>query len=511
MELAIKLLREALQNQQTNGQSSGSQGSQDLCQDKNRIRCLEQQLAQFQIESFNLRNCIEEAYLFLVDLKNIANLSKNHLEKLQEWIGVAQELRREASIPQVNSGTVVDQEGPYHITILQLKRELKKYQQALATDAEVFSEKELEIKILQDQIQKLIQENREYLESLREAQDTNRLQNEKMVEQRLIINQLNDKLEKMAKAPASNGASGDGPAAVISAKRPYSVPLTKSLMQMNNIPLRLDSRKVHTSPPMYSLSKVIAGFQTRNQIMMEHIEEQDEVLHYCFSDHSDDDDDDENSAKTGRKFRFRIYYVFLKQYTFFKGVDIEFIKKSQIINVQKLKNSELKLIAAKQKMNELTLNIRMKEELIKELVKTGNDARSVSQQYSLKITQLEHEAEQAKIDLAETQKQLQELENKELRDIAEKARLQKEFRKKMDTAKLKVQVIQKKQQETKNLASLSTQNEKRISELEQNINHMKNQQAQLQKKLREENEKKKILETGIQHDRTAGEDSKAKG
>lgn len=28
---------------------------------------------------------------------------------------------------------------------------------------------------------------------------------------------------------------------------------------------------------------------------------------------------------------------------------------------------------------------------------------------------------------------------------------------------------------------------------------MKNQQAQLQKKLREENEKKKILETGIQH------------
>lgn len=56
---------------------------------------------------------------------------------------------------------------------------------------------------------------------------------------------------------------------------------------------------------MYSLSKVIAGFQTRNQIMMDHIEEQDEVLHYCFSDHSDDD---ENNAKTGRRFRFR--YVF---------------------------------------------------------------------------------------------------------------------------------------------------------------------------------------------------------
>lgn len=40
--------------------------------------------------------------------------------------------------------------------------------------------------------------------------------------------------------------------------------------------------------------------------------------------------------------------------------------------MQKLKNLELGLTEAKQKMRELELNIRMKEELIKELVKTGN-------------------------------------------------------------------------------------------------------------------------------------------
>ena len=45
------------------------------------------------------------------------------------------------------------------------------------------------------------------------------------------------------------------------------------------------------------------------------------------------------------------------------------------------------------------------------------------------------------MELAETQKRLQELESKELRDIPEKAKLQKEFRKKMDAAKLKVQVF----------------------------------------------------------------------
>jgi len=39
--------------------------------------------------------------------------------------------------------------------------------------------------------------------------------------------------------------------------------------------------------------------------------------------------------------------------------------------MQKLKNSELRLTEAKQKMGELALNIKMKEELIKELVRTG--------------------------------------------------------------------------------------------------------------------------------------------
>lgn len=73
----------------------------------------------------------------------------------------------------------------------------------------------------------------------------------------------------------------------------------------------------------------------------------------------------------------------------------------------------------------------------------GNDAKSVSKQYSLKVTKLAHEAEQAKVELIETEKKLQELENKDLSDVALKVKLQREFRKKMDAAKLKVQVILK--------------------------------------------------------------------
>ncbi|NWT48088.1 KIF27 protein, partial [Chroicocephalus maculipennis] len=162
------------------------------------------------------------------------------------------------------------------------------------------------------------------------------------------------------------------------------------------------------------------------------------------------------------------------------GEEINSLQKSHVFNMQKLKNSELRLIEAEQKMRELALNIKMKEELIKELVRTGKDAQSVSRQYSLKITKLEQESEQAKMELAETQKWLQELDSKELKDIPEKAKLQKEFRKKMDAAKLKVQ--------------------RQATELEQNVAQMKHQQIQLQKRLCEESEKKKQLEAEIQRD-----------
>ncbi|NWV62982.1 KIF27 protein, partial [Malurus elegans] len=161
------------------------------------------------------------------------------------------------------------------------------------------------------------------------------------------------------------------------------------------------------------------------------------------------------------------------------GEEVDSLQKIHIINMQKLKNSELKLAEAEHKIRELALNIKRKEELIKELVRTGKDAQSVSRQYSLKITKLEQEIEQAKRELAETQKQLQELDNKELRET-EKVMLQKECQKKMEAAKLKVQ--------------------REARELEQKVAQMKHQQSQIQKRLCEESEKKKQLEAELQQD-----------
>ncbi|KAJ1206725.1 hypothetical protein NDU88_002126 [Pleurodeles waltl] len=536
MEHEIKALREALQNQRSSVLARASQVSQEWGQDKTQKRSLEEQLTQLQTECFNQRNCIEEAFTFITDVKDTCTLTKSKQLQLQDWLNMVEGLRNEIpNISGVNNQTGSGREEPHHITILQLKRELKKCQDALAADEEVFSQKEQERKDLLDQIQALIRENQEQQLSLAEAEQTNRIQNEKMVEQHLLINHLQDELEKMTFVMASAHGEGDGPTPVPCNRRPYSVPLTNtsqpfsfSLVQSNHLSDRPEPRKVHTSPPTYSLERVVAGFRTRSQMLLGNIEEKDEVLHRQFSDHSDEEDGEENKENRNKlTFRRSINRTWTRKQVPITSVvelqnrqhqmpkhtlqnysipeaenatdaEIEILRESQLLNMKKLKNSELRLAGAKQKVRELAINIKMKEELINELIKTGNDAQTVNHQYSMKISQLEHEAEQAKTELAETQTLLQELESKEIRDSAQKGKLQREFRKKMDAAKLKVQMLNKKQLDTKKLASFSTQNEKRVTELEQNVDHMRQQQTQLQKKLREEADKKRKLESEIQ-------------
>ncbi|KQL32300.1 Kinesin-like protein KIF27 [Amazona aestiva] len=409
MEFEISLLQEVLQNQQVNNKCS-----HDLNQEKNQISSLEEQLARLQVQYFNYRTCVDEAFLFLVDLNDNVSLKRSQRNRLQSWITMVQEVRKEDLMMQeADTGTETSRMS-HHTTILQLKQELKKCQ-------------------------------------------------------------------------------------------------------------------VYTTPAAFSLTQVMAKFRARSEMMLSHMEDQDKVLHCHLSDQSDEEDENTGSKnKTSFKHsinrtwtRKQASLCFLPDLSDMKcqvdksclsnksalhsdtitGEEIDSLQKRHVFNMQKLKNSELRFTEAKQKIRELALNIKMKKELIKELARTGKDAQFVSRQCSLKITKLEQESEQAKLELAETQKQLQELQsNKELRDIPEKTKLQKEFQKKMDAAKLKVQALQKKQQDTKKLASLSNQSERQAAELEQNVAQMKRQQTQLQKRLCEESEKKQQLEAEILRD-----------
>ncbi|KAM6169580.1 kinesin-like protein KIF27 [Rhynchocyon petersi] len=517
MEFEIKLLREALQSQQA-GASQTSPTHSEGTLDKSKIHSLEELVAQLQGECLGYQNCVEAAFTFLVDLKDEGKLNQTQQHKLQEWFNMTQEVRKglTTSLRHQSIGNL--EESP-HITVLQLKKELKKCKCALAADQVVFNQKELEMMELKSQVQMMVHENKGQAMSLQEAQKVNRLQNEKIIEQQLLVDQLREELTKLNLSMTSSVKEtyGDGPAVRIPEKRPFTVPFHNRLGHYIYIPAKSDCRKIYTSPPMYSLDQIVAGFRTRNQMLLGYLEEQDEVLHCQFSDNSDNEEAEGQEKPRIKQCRNQpwiqkpgpvsslvelddIQDQTHKSTLENDDIKIERLQECQKLNLQKLRKSELLLTEAKQKIRELTINIKMKEDLIKELIKTGNDAKPVSKQYSVKVRNLEREAEQAKVELTETQKQLQELENRDLSDVALKVKLQKEFRKKMDAAKLKVQVLQKQQQESQKLASLWIQNEKHANELEQNVDHMKNQKAQLQRQLQEENEKRKQLDAEIKWD-----------
>ncbi|XP_039714393.1 kinesin-like protein KIF7 isoform X3 [Pteropus medius] len=153
--------------------------------------------------------------------------------------------------------------------------------------------------------------------------------------------------------------------------------------------------------------------------------------------------------------------------------------------------SEWRLAQAQQKIRELAINIRMKEELIGELVRTGKAAQALNRQHSQRIQELEQEAERVRAELNEGQRQLRELEGREPQDAGERTQLQ-EFRKRVAAAQS--QVLKEKKQATERLASLSAQSEKRLQELERNVQLMRQQHGQLQRRLREETEQKRRLE-----------------
>ncbi|OCU02753.1 kinesin-like protein KIF27 [Xenopus laevis] len=516
MELEIKVLREALQNHQSNRVSRTSQVSQEWSQGKDRIRSLEEEVAHLQLECFNQRHCTEEAFSLFLDLKDISGLTQSEKNRVEDWLHLAEGLKSQVAADTEGSS----REEPHHITILQLKRELKKCQDALLADEEVFARKKLELKELQEQIQSVQEENEAYQKRLQEAEYTKTLQTEKLVEQQLLIDELKSKKPEIYRQFSQENEDEEERPREIS-QRPHTVPpnnptqkLSSSLIQATG---QAEPRKVRTSPPSYSLERMVAGFRTRSQMLLELIEEQDEVLHEKFSDQSEEESDEpekENRKKspfsrsinrTWTRRQASAGAETLNSDSYRESVTnadafpaLESLRESQVLNMEKLKTSDIRLADGKQRMRELTINIKMKEELIEELVKTGNDAQSVNKQYSMKIAQLEGEAEQAKSELAEAQRQLQELENKELRDVAHKAKLQRDFRKKMEEAKLKMQAVQTKQQDTTKLASLSVKNEKRVRELELNVDQMRQQQAKLQRKLKTETDMKRKLESTIQ-------------
>uniref|UniRef100_A0A671KVA5 Kinesin-like protein kif7 n=1 Tax=Sinocyclocheilus anshuiensis TaxID=1608454 RepID=A0A671KVA5_9TELE len=395
LELQIKALRRALENRQRSETRIITRSDPEK-----RLRPFELDVRKLQAESAHYRTCTDSAYRLLTELQGEGTLNDGQLLRVKEWLCAVEEERSGLTSASGLDSSIESSSTEDSTALKRGRVDPDHVKEDWSGDHEDY------ISQLQAQIQRLEQENTDFLAALEDAMEQYKQQSDKLQEQQDLIAELHSLL-----------AQPGGVGLLHLKQRPHTAPIN-SLLQIS------DTAGPNSSFGESSVWESVRGFGGE----------------FC---------------------------------------------------------SERGLLQAQQKIRELSITIRMKEELIKELVKTGKDAQAMNRQYSRKISELEAEAKQARVELTEAQKQLQDLEVQGGRDAADRSKAQ-ECRRKIAAVQTKVQVLKQKQRDTAQLASLSAQSERRVQELERNVQIMKQQQDLLQRRLREESQQKRWLESEMQ-------------
>ncbi|XP_039985058.1 kinesin-like protein kif7 isoform X2 [Xiphias gladius] len=500
LEQQIKALRRALENRQRSETRIIAHADPNR-----RPRLGEGEISRLQAQSAHYRTCTDTAYRLLRELQSEGALTAEQSLRVKEWLCSVEEERSgltTASGPDSgieNSSTedsVALRRG--RPTVRNQDPEAAEERWSHEHETEKEGEKEDSIVQLQAQIQRLERENTDFLAALEDAMEQYKQQSDKLQKQQDLITELQCQL-------SATGLMGLG---LNLRSRPHTAPMGSMQHSQNGGTYRqispvgyfgngpcgdqdgylceeqgilggtempdteeesshsnfIQERRKQVNLTWTKRDMLSGGLAAGGKGPASQLPEPDQ--HLCLARKASNSSSGETSVRESLKS--------------FEGV------------------SEWGLPQAQQKIRELSVTIRMKEDLIKELVKTGKDAQALNRQYSHKITALESEAVQARQELQEAQRQLQDLERQE-REISatDKTRAQ-ECRRKIAAAQSKVQVLSQRQRDTARLANLPAQSERRVLELERSVQSMRQQQEQLQKRLRQESQQKRRLETEMQ-------------
>ncbi|XP_009274900.1 PREDICTED: kinesin-like protein KIF7 [Aptenodytes forsteri] len=493
-------------------------------------RCAPDPTARLLAECAHYRTCTDAAYRLLMELQEDSNLTVEQILRVKEWLCTVESERSELTSAGLDSGiesTSAEDQSP-------------EAQGSKLAKAQVNNEKGCEsikdeqVAKLQRQVERLEEENRDFLAALEDAMEQYKLQSDKLQEQQGKISELHVRLE-MAMPNLCVPGLLENLRLVTAGQRPHTAPLDAAPSHgLSRVPSgllpaeqsgRALCRKQLDSNPSFQ-EEDLAGWHLNHAqcptgnpeikavVLRRELSQDSEKPAELSSGEEEEEEWEQKRSLSQRRNGIQSWSKkeICKLSEEPSGGNAPSIQEEQpelskeVCRRRELllgpweclpgKDSEWRLVQAQQKIRELAINIRMKEELITELIKTGKDAQALNRQYCQKISELEQEAEQVRAELSDSQKQLQELEGKEPWDPGEKRKLQ-EYRTRVAAAQSKARVLCKKKQATERLVSLSAQSEKRVQELERNIQLMRRQQGQLQRRLREESEQKRRLETEV--------------
>ncbi|XP_040898587.1 kinesin-like protein KIF27 [Toxotes jaculatrix] len=397
LEYEVQTLRELLKEKEKEMEmqrerTGGRAGEEEGFRQSSQMRISEPDQKKNQEEPSQYRLLAQEAAALLADISGLST-SRSFRQRLKDW---------QERLTSVNNGHQIDDRGcsegngdqPDHVTILKLREKLNKCQETLNLEEQLLDQKDAELRQLQKEVEKLLQECKTHLKALEEEKEHNRIQTEQLVNQQILIDRLRSDL--MTFQGATSGAPLEVVASGNSDKRPHSVPLIRH--SCGHWP----PRKIHSSPPAYSLERVMAAFKMRGQLLLAELEEKDEV--YCpfikqpaeSKDRGQENEEDDDDCVSKMAFRHSLNRTWtsrqkksalkekntaldqtsngnplVQQPQQSTGTKENHTKQSHV------RKARLRTSVIQRRIRDLSVNMRMEEELIKELHKTDKEIQAV--------------------------------------------------------------------------------------------------------------------------------------
>ncbi|KAL2077069.1 hypothetical protein ACEWY4_026573 [Coilia grayii] len=468
------------------------------------------EFSRLQTESTHYRTCTDSAYRLLMELQGEAGLGAAQVQRIRAWLCSVEEERSglsSASGPDsgIDSSSNNDDSGG---TLQKSRGHTLRTQEVLE---ECCQEREECIGALQAQVQQLEQENTDFLSALEDAMEQYKQQSVKLQEQQDLIGELHGLLS----LPGGAGLSH-------LTQRPHTAPLQPTQhipisteMEQRCMDIGLTGEQSQWDSDQESATRRDTEGKDTDGAPCRQSKDKRKLQGLTWLKRDEQSQGQGSSAVGGGQGSSAVGGGHLSRLLGLgcnSGYPVlsHSLRRTSSSSVgdswswDTLRGeggSDRGLMQAQQKIRELSITIRMKEELIKELVKTGKDAQAMNRQYSRKVCELEAEAEAARAELTEAQRELEVLDthaHAHTRETgADRSRAQ-ECRRKIAAAQSRVQVLKQRQQDTAQLASLSAQSERRVQELERQVSSMRQQQEQLQRRLKQESQQKRRLESEMQ-------------
>ncbi|NWI01543.1 KIF7 protein, partial [Tichodroma muraria] len=184
-------------------------------------RCAPDATARLLAECAHYRTCTDAAYRLLTELQEDSNLTVEQILRVKEWLCAVESERSELTSAGLDSGiesTSMEDQGPEA-----QGSKLAKAQQ-VSTEKKCESIKDEQVAKLQRQVERLEEENRDFLAALEDAMEQYKLQSDKLQEQQDKISELHVRLE-MAMPNLCVPGLLENLHLVTASQRPHTAPL----------------------------------------------------------------------------------------------------------------------------------------------------------------------------------------------------------------------------------------------------------------------------------------------